>query len=988
MSSTRREAERLLAEFFAQRDAGAEVDFDALCAEHPDLAPELRQMTWREPDSPAFSFFRKRLSDTSTIARGARARAGDRIGDFRLVELLDEGGQGEVWIAEQLTLDRRVALKLIRPERAGSKTLAMFAREARAGGRLSHPNIVTVYDHGVSGGHAWIAMELVDGACTLRDSMDELADTRRLPSRYYQRAADLIAQVADALQAAHEHRVIHRDVKPRNILITSDDRPKVTDFGLARITDEGAISRTGDFAGTYAYMSPEQVAAKRAGIDHRTDVFSLGVVAYELLCLHRPFEGETSREIAEAILTAEPQDLHRLDPRIPKDLATITRKALEKNRGERYQTMAELAADLRRFLADEPILARPPRITQRAGRWARRHRTGVAVSLTLLAVAAVVRSTTRAAPPAPPFTDESYEHLLVDATEADERSPTFIGQEYLVFERREAGGPGRLWCTDLSSDLTARPWSPEGEDWRAPSVSPDGRWLAYETVTGSEPRSRAIELRRIEHGGEGPRWSPEVHRRIDPGVASHPSDVPTVERVRWSGESDRFLYTRSFRDSSVLMLHTLDGPGQDLEVLRRPRGSDPIHATFSPEGNRILVGETRQLTTVSLNDDGRFVQESHAMDCGDYRDPLWLDDDSLLFGQQTFLEASTRLYHRAAGRSVRLSALESTLIGAYFDLSLSPDRSLLALAARVDTSTLVLAGPEDATGREVATRFPPNQPTFAPDGRIVHAADTADRARLFVFDPAGGAEERIDLDVAGLPVPWNQLHLDQPSFSQNGTRLALRAKIDPVNGRCDSREWIVISSWPPFPGSAQAVEMNERITFPNVDDEGRRVAWIAPNRDGTLFTGILQDQHITGTLQLRTKLQWPCAPQLTGDGNWIAVRTADYQIALLRTDATEEVLLARHGKDSVPRWIPGTSGEDLQLMYLNWSPADPERWTLRSVALDAPEDSIALRSIAVPYQLPRIAAIDPVAGAIAYTLTVQRGGDIWLARPKAFRRLP
>jgi serine/threonine protein kinase len=335
-------------------------------------------------------FFRREGRERPQPAPGLAA--GRVVGDFRLVALIGQGGMGQVWEAEQVSLKRRVAVKFVRPERVTERQLELFAREARAGGRLHHPGIVTVHGYGQSDGLAWIAMEFVEGAWTLKDFLDEAARAGEVPEGYDRRVAELVAEIADALQAAHEARVIHRDLKPQNFLITSDDRPKVTDFGLARITDETALSMTGEFAGTYFYMSPEQVAAKRTGIDHRTDVFSLGVVFYELLALQRPFQGDTEHQVAAQILAKDPPDVRTIRSRVPRDLAVIAGKALEKDRDKRFQTMAELAADLRRHLADEPIHARPPTRLDRVVKWAKRNpgkssaAAIVAVTFTIIAL--------------------------------------------------------------------------------------------------------------------------------------------------------------------------------------------------------------------------------------------------------------------------------------------------------------------------------------------------------------------------------------------------------------------------------------------------------------------------------------------------------------------------------------------------------------------------------------------------------------------------
>jgi len=326
-------------------------------------------------------------------ASGAHAvfgQAGREIGDFRLLELIGEGGMGQVWKAEEISLQRTVALKLVRPERVNERSMAYFAREARAGGRLAHPGIVSVHAHGEAHGVAWISMEFVEGAWTLRDFLDDLADRRELPGDYYRSVVTFVAEVADAMQAAHDAHVIHRDLKPQNILITPDEHPKLSDFGLARITDEAELSQTGELSGTYYYMSPEQVAARRMGIDHRTDVFSLGIVLYEMLSLCRPFEGETGHQIAQQILVKDPENLHELHARIPSDLAVICGKCLEKDQDRRYQSMAELAADIRRYLASEPIVARMPSKARKAWLWARRHPVKAATGTVATAALAVI----------------------------------------------------------------------------------------------------------------------------------------------------------------------------------------------------------------------------------------------------------------------------------------------------------------------------------------------------------------------------------------------------------------------------------------------------------------------------------------------------------------------------------------------------------------------------------------------------------------------
>ncbi|MDP6763332.1 MAG: protein kinase, partial [Planctomycetota bacterium] len=391
-------AEEVLAAFLDEHAEPSAAEVEALCAEHPEHASALRLLLAAHRDVQAglpdtltaeerAQQQKSREVDTGT---GGSFEAGRTVGDFLLVRLLGRGGMGEVWEAEEQSLRRKVALKLLLPGRVSEKAIDFFAREARAGGKLTHPGIVAVHGSGEIDGVHWIAMDLVEDGASLADFLEEVRGEAELPKDYYGQVADLMAEVADAMEVAHGAGVIHRDLKPANILISPDDTPKVGDFGLARVESEHGLSQTGDFAGTYYYMSPEQVMAKRMGIDHRTDVFSLGVVLYELLSLQRPFEGDTTHQIAQKVVMVDPADPRTLRSRVPDDLAVICAKTIEKNPDHRYSTMTELAADIRRHMAHEPILARPPTLVVRATKWVRRNPTksvaGAVASVALVAI--------------------------------------------------------------------------------------------------------------------------------------------------------------------------------------------------------------------------------------------------------------------------------------------------------------------------------------------------------------------------------------------------------------------------------------------------------------------------------------------------------------------------------------------------------------------------------------------------------------------------
>jgi formylglycine-generating enzyme required for sulfatase activity/serine/threonine protein kinase len=301
--------------------------------------------------------------------------AGTVVGEFRIERVLGKpGGQGVVYEATQLSLGRRVALKLLKSERSLSEAvLARFQREAEAGSRIQHPGLATVLAYGEAGGRPFLAQELVPGG-DLREHLDGQRDAE-LSAQDYRDVATFFVELCDALGAAHEVGVIHRDIKPANILLTLDGHPKVVDFGLAKVIDAVSLSATGSVEGTPFYMSPEQAAASGSGLDHRSDVFSLGATFYEALTLTRPFQSDTMHLLVAKILKEDPADPQSVRSRIPRELAVIAMKALEKRREDRYQDMAAFGADLRRWLANEPILARPPGPLRRAQKWAMRHPT-------------------------------------------------------------------------------------------------------------------------------------------------------------------------------------------------------------------------------------------------------------------------------------------------------------------------------------------------------------------------------------------------------------------------------------------------------------------------------------------------------------------------------------------------------------------------------------------------------------------------------------
>jgi len=435
----------VLDQFLSALESGAPLDANELAARHPDLREPLRLYLARLDElhhvsagfanpAPSHDSARSHSVETGPGEEAVLPPSTRRLGDFVLGDEIGRGGMGVVYEARQISLDRRVALKVLPfASILDARTIARFKNEAKAAAPLQHPNIVPVYAVGSERGMHYYAMQLIEGRPLdqvitqvrarfrpetpdrkrrnrAEDATQEIAapavstiavspvtDTatsasrgtalQRMASRelprgeYYQTVLRLGIQAADALAAAHQEGIVHRDIKPSNLLVDHDGKLWVTDFGLARIQSDVALSRTGDVVGTWRYMSPEQARGDSPLIDQRTDVYSLGVTLWELLALRPAYQDDDRQALLRQLDQDSLPPLAPHCPDLPPDLETVVLKAMAHAREDRYTTADEFAADLRRVLEGKRPLARPPSWVDRLFRFARRHKRLVAATV-------------------------------------------------------------------------------------------------------------------------------------------------------------------------------------------------------------------------------------------------------------------------------------------------------------------------------------------------------------------------------------------------------------------------------------------------------------------------------------------------------------------------------------------------------------------------------------------------------------------------------
>jgi len=530
-------------------------------------------------------------------------RPGLKLGNFEVIERIGRGGMGEVWLARDPRLKRDVAIKVLTgafardPER-----IARFEHEARAASALNHPNIVSVFDVGHENGVWWIVSELVEG-----EPLSALLGRGALPPR---RVVDIASQIADGLAAAHAAGVVHRDLKPGNIMLRRDGRVKIVDFGLAKRRGAGADSATltgsGAIMGTAGYMSPEQVRGE--AVDPRSDIFSFGVILYEMLSGKQAFTGNSSVEVMNAILKGEPPELSGAPPQLER----VVRHCLEKDRQRRFQS----AIDIAFALESPPPSPRPEKSTRSGLPWI------FAATALVLAVALGIW-TMRSMHPLPTMLDGSFRRLTNDTGLTTDAAISPDGKFVAYASDRAEPSNLDIWVQPVDGGTPVRITDDAADD-DEPAFSSDGSQIAFRSER-SVPGIYIVsalggDTRLLIPDGSRPRFSPDGQMLmytkgltglfIQPLHGGSPVRIDegctVVNAAAWSPDSNRILFFAYCRDSTDLVwVSALDGKRVPARI--RPNSLDE----WLPSPPRILTaaqaGDGRSIIAVPISADGARV---------------------------------------------------------------------------------------------------------------------------------------------------------------------------------------------------------------------------------------------------------------------------------------------------------------------------------------------------------------------------------------------
>jgi len=718
---------------------------------------------------------------------GSDALIGQTVSHYRILERLGGGGMGVVYRAEDTRLGRPVALKFL-PENTSQDSLAIerFRREARTASALNHPNICTIYDVGELHGRPFIAMELLQGQ-TLKHRMLK----KSLP---VSEVLDIGIQTAEGLDAAHAKGVVHRDIKPANIFLVDRGPAKILDFGLAKLTayrqpatnavsessiptevyflDDDTLTSSGASMGTVYYMSPEQ--ARGEELDARADLFSLGVVLYEMATGKLPFSGRAVAMVFDSILHSQATPAMQLNPQLPAALEHILAKSLEKEAVLRYQSAAEFRADLKRLrrdldraVADASSLSAPRISTQQGdissdsaviASLVKRHRrtiiTWSAAALFLAAILVYGLSRLGSHVSAPPA---SLEITRVTGSGAVQQADISPDGKYLAYVRQQAGKQS-LWLKQLSTDSEVQIANLQGDVCVGLAFSPDGSYVNFVR----QPRMTfAGDLYQVPALGGTP-------RKMLAGISGPPAFSPDGQRVG---------FVRNTLDTRGLVTASLDGSTERVLVsLKPPEQIYPFHAVWSPDGKTIAFSRvTPQWILTTVSSEGGPPQPVPDARWDFIRDLAWLpaSSDLVVAGvpQGAPKSATDQLYEvPSEGGGTRQITHD---LSSYVSVRVSADaKSLLALQEQI-ISTIQVAIPGKETEARSLSAGNQNRDGYigvawTPEGSIVYRSLANQRYDLWEMGADGANAHPLTSNNASLAAmePAVSPHGDFLTFTQ------------------------------------------------------------------------------------------------------------------------------------------------------------------------------------------------------------------------------
>ena len=790
-------------------------------------------------DDPAFKLAAPLLVDDNS-----ELKPGQTIGSYAVLSFLSRGGMGEVYLAEDKRLGRKVALKLLPSSfTKDDDRLRRFEQEARAASALNHPNIITIFEISQAGSCHVIATEFVEGE-TLRTRLNRTALT-------VSEALDIAIQVADALSAAHKAGIIHRDIKPENIMLRPDGYVKVLDFGLAKLSEQASPAvaaeaptiqvRTGSgiVIGTAGYMSPEQ--ARGLGVDNRSDIFSLGAVIYEMLARRKPFEGDTPSDTLAAILKTEPSPLSRVLPGIPAELTRIVTKCLKKDREERYQVVKDLWLDLkalkqelefqqkagdspaaaRSVLAAEPtaIFTEPRQTVERSGSGTiteslsieiKRHKFGAALAVLLIGVLlaasgfGVYKLFNRPDMGTEHFWDINISRLTNSGNAIDTTiSPDGKYIVYILSDRSKQS----LWIRQVSTANDKLIIEPAPVGYFGVTFSPDGNDLYYVIKQNLDTGA----LYRIPVLGGTP-----------PVKVSEKLDGP----VSFSPDGKQFVFVRGNYpnpNSTALIVANIDGSDErELAVKTFPERFAPIFFTgpsWSPDAKTIAAsistaGAGSRVAGFSVAD-GKEQYLSRQTWSFTAR-VQWLPDMSalLVVAGDTPAAAQLWLINYPSGAARRVTNDLST----YRAIGLTQDGKKFATVQAQGLVNLWVAPDGDitkasrlSTGNVSFYSSAGNNITWTPDGRIVFVSTEGGNPHIWITKPDGSERKQLTANDASnfSPVVTQDGRYIVYSVWRDGKRNLWRMNLDGSN----------------------PVQLTSGIidSFPSVTPDGRWVVYTAPS---------------------------------------------------------------------------------------------------------------------------------------------------------------